>query len=165
MLGIQNILSREELVSLLAVLESGKYIQLVPEGEIPDSNDKCYLLGPRSFTDLKAWIEQKSEYSQFECPLCSEYVLFKGFNCGHERCPNTVHKLCIAGYFASVGNNRNYKCPSCQNPVDIENMEALAAYIQVLRHPNDAHKVIEDLKKGNDSHNVKDSESDSDEDD
>ena len=150
LLGIQNILSRIELRSLIEVLEDGKYIQSIsgPEMDakrlVAKEENPYFVLGPRSFIDLKNWIEQKSDYSQFECPLCSDYVLHKGFRCGDARCPGTLHKHCIETYFQSV-TNRNYKCPSCQT-VCMQDLDGLEQFIQPLCHPNDAIAIVKNLK-------------------
>merc|ERR1712228_276674 len=81
-----------------------------------------------------------------ECVLCSDYVMYKGFKCGHARCPNVVHTQCIQNYFESM-NNGSFKCPSCQNSVDIESVSEIPSYIHLLNHPNNAIAIIENLKK------------------
>merc|ERR1712228_969627 len=112
---------------------------------ITKKKNKYYMIGPRSFIDLKVWIEQKTEHTGNECVLCSDYVMFKGFKCGNQRCPNIMHTQCMKGYFRSI-NNGNFKCPSCQNQVDIDNIDGISQYVQLLNHPNNAIKIINDLK-------------------
>jgi len=151
LLGIQNILSRTELQSLIKTLEKGKYLESISDAEldaqrvVAAEENPFFVLGPRSFIDLKNWIEQKSDYSQFECPLCSDYVLFKGFRCGHQQCPSTLHRQCIETYFESV-TNRNFKCPSCQNAVEMQDMDGLGQFVQALCNPNDSVSIVKNLK-------------------
>lgn len=133
------------------MLEDGKYIQSISDAEMDakrtatKEENPYFVLGPRCFIDLKTWIESKSDYSTFECPLCSDYVLYRGFRCGEERCQSTLHHSCIETYFESVTNS-NYKCPSCQNTVEMEDMDGLTQYIQALCHPNDAITIVQNFK-------------------
>eukprot|EP01084_Bolivina_argentea_P120129 212935_1 len=171
LLGIKNILTNSELLQLFTILEKRKFISIINEDKfdnldekeselndnsINDKDNKYYILGPQSFIDLKVWIESKTEHGSHECILCSDYVMYKGFKCKHDNCPNVVHQQCIKQYFQHAVNN-NYKCPGCQNPVDINNIdEVVNEYIQILNHPNDAIKIIQNLKQrlsDNDNHN------------
>jgi len=155
-LGIRDILSRIEQRSLLKVLEDGQYIVIISDPEIDAqrfgdldqttmATNPYYVIGPRSFIDLKMWIEQKSDYSQFECPLCSDYVLYRGFRCGNGRCPGTVHRACITTYFSSVSSH-DYKCPTCQNTVAMQGMDGLTQFIRPLCHPDDAVQIANQLE-------------------
>ena len=157
MLGIKNILTRSELLGLFKILQEMKYIQITNEPEYEYKSDdydenednhgdnKYFVLGPRCFIDLKNWIDSKTEDSGNECILCQCYVMVKGFKCGNDKCPALFHESCINGCFDAVNNGR-YNCPACTNRVAMDNMEQIKDHVEVLSHPNDAIKIIEDMK-------------------
>ena len=152
-MGIKNIIAQTEMNALFNILEKGKYIALIDDDELSqdqeeekDENDKYFVIGPRTFIDLKSWMDQKTEHVRNECVLCNEYVMYRGFKCGNARCPNEVHTGCIRNYFQSV-NNGAFKCPSCQNAVDIDSVDEIPAYIHLLNKPSNAINIIENLKR------------------
>merc|ERR1712129_285250 len=127
------------------VLIDGQYIAPI-DGEQLSSNQevagiKYYVLGPRTFIDLKSFIPEQTSN---ECLLCSDYVMFKGFKCG--KCPNIMHEKCIREYFESV-NSGSFKCPSCQNAVHIDNVGGINSCVHLLAHPNDCIKIIQEMKQ------------------
>ena len=151
MLAIKNILAQTEIDQLFKVLIDGKYIMSIATNELSQNQEeavhedtKYYVLGPRTFIDLKSWMDQKTEHARNECLLCSDYVMYKGFKCG--RCPNIMHTQCIQNYFESV-NNGSFKCPSCQNVVDIDSIDDIDSCIHLLAHPNDCMSIIQNLKQ------------------
>mmetsp|Transcript_7693 Transcript_7693/g.12616 ORF Transcript_7693/g.12616 Transcript_7693/m.12616 type:complete len:318 (+) Transcript_7693:35-988(+) len=158
--AVENILTKTELVHLFATLERLQYLQTLDRNEFErkenedsdeeESNDNdgeakntYYVLGPRCFIDLKVWMEQRT--LDYECVLCSDYVMLHGFRCGNDRCPVTIHKHCSESYFGEMAPG-SYICPHCQTPVDMQSIEQLPLYFHKLSHPDKAIEIVNQVK-------------------
>eukprot|EP01083_Nonionella_stella_P004630 13444_1 len=155
MSGINNILTRSEIMSLFEYLAGKRYIVCLNdialdtddvkslEIDEDDEENTNYVLGPNAFIDTKIHCDSKTEHCSNECCLCSEFCMMRGFKCSNGNCVSVMHSTCITDYF----RGGSFKCPVCQNNVDINNVDQVSEYVQILSQPSNAIKIINDLKQ------------------